>query len=122
MTKGNGNVTTQGWAIRLDRHDAAAAGRLRQVAGVEVCEIAEAVWLRGPQDVAELLWQLAAVARRFSVPPDGQVLPLARGCRKDGCPGGRGRRWPAGWAWKRRPRCSPGGAMPDVVAAVGPVG
>ncbi len=67
----------QGWAIRLDRRDAAAAGRLRQVAGVEVCELADSVWLRGPQADDELHGQLAAVpgARRFSVLPDGQLLP-----------------------------------------------
>jgi hypothetical protein len=70
-------MNSQGWAIRLDRRDAAAAGRLRQVAGVEVCEQAEAVWLRGPQSGEDLQWQLAAVAGacRFSVLPDGQLLP-----------------------------------------------
>ena len=69
--------TAQGWVLCLDRRDAAAAGRLRQVAGVEVCELSEAVWLRGPQSGEEVRWQLAAVAgaRRFSVLPDGQLLP-----------------------------------------------
>jgi hypothetical protein len=66
-----------GWAIRLDRRDAGAAGRLRLMAGVEVCEQADAVWLRGPQSGEELKWQLAAVAgaRRFSVLPGGQLVP-----------------------------------------------
>ena len=70
-------MNTPGWAIRLDRRDVAAAGRLRQVAGVEVCEQADAVWFCGPQAGEELQWQLAAVAgaRRFSVLPDGQLLP-----------------------------------------------
>ena len=79
-------MNSQGWAMRLDRRDVAAAGRLRQVAGVEVCEQPEAVWLRGPQSGEELQWQLAAVAgaRRFSVLPDGQLLPC-------------GARVPQGW-------------------------
>ena len=70
-------MNPQGWAICLDRRDVSAAGRLRQVAGVEVYEEAEAVWLRGPQLGEALQWQLAAVAgaRRFSVLPDGQLLP-----------------------------------------------
>jgi hypothetical protein len=67
-----------GWALHLDRGDVAAAGRLRLVAGVEVCEQPDAIWLRGPQDPEELRRQLAAVARarRFSVLPDGQLLPI----------------------------------------------
>ena len=79
-------MNSPGWAMRLDRSDVAAAGRLRQVAGVEVCEQADAVWLRGPQSGEELQWQLAAVAgaRRFSVLPDGQLLPC-------------GARVPQGW-------------------------
>jgi hypothetical protein len=83
---GSGIVNSQGWAMRLDRRGAAAAGRLRQTPGVEVCEQAEAVWLRGPQSGDELRWQLAAVAgaRRFSVLPDGQLLPA-------------GARVPQGW-------------------------
>src|SRR5271157_6383522 len=76
-TAGSCLMNPQGWAMRLDRRDVAAAGRLRQVAGVEVCEQADAVWLRGPQSGEELHWQLAAVpgARRFSVLSDGQLLP-----------------------------------------------
>ncbi len=72
------NRSAQGWAICLARRDAAAAGRLRQVAGAEVCELPEAVWLRGPQADDELQRRLAAVAgaRRFSVLADGQLLPV----------------------------------------------
>ncbi len=79
-------MNAEGWAIRLDRRDAAAAGRLRQVAGVEICELSEALWLRGPQSGEDLHWQLAAVAgaRRFSVLSDGQLLPV-------------GTRVPQGW-------------------------
>jgi hypothetical protein len=79
-------MNTQGWAMRLDRRDVAAAGRLRLVADVEVCEQPNAVWLRGPQAGDELHWQLAAVAgaRRFSVLTDGQLLPC-------------GARVPQGW-------------------------
>ena len=79
-------MSSQGWAIRLDRRDVAAAGRLRLMAGVEVCEQGDAVWLRGPQSGEELQWQLAALAgaRRFSVLPDGQLLPC-------------GARVPQGW-------------------------
>jgi hypothetical protein len=73
-----GKPDLQGWAICLARRDAAAAGRLRQVAGAEVCELPETVWLRGPQANDELQRRLAAVAgaRRFSVLPDGQLLPV----------------------------------------------
>jgi hypothetical protein len=79
-------MSSQGWAMRIERRDVAAAGRLRQVTGVEVCEQADAVWLRGPQSGDELQWQLAAVAgaRRFSVLADGQLLPV-------------GARVPRGW-------------------------
>jgi hypothetical protein len=79
-------MNPQRWAIRLDRRDVAAAGRLRQIADVEVCEQEEFLWLRGPQSGEALQWQLAAVAgaRRFSVLPDGQLLPL-------------GARVPQGW-------------------------
>lgn len=71
-------MTAQAWAIRLDRDNAAAAGRLRQVAGVEICQQAEAVWLRGPEADEKLQGRLAAVpgARRFTVLPDGQLLPV----------------------------------------------
>jgi hypothetical protein len=79
-------MTSQDWVMRLDRRDVAAAGRLRQVADVEVCEQPDAVWLRGRQSGVELQWQLAAVAgaRRFSLLADGQLLPF-------------GARVPQGW-------------------------
>ena len=36
------------WAMCLGRADLAASGRLWQVAGVEVCDLPDQVWLRGP--------------------------------------------------------------------------
>jgi hypothetical protein len=77
QTAGQAGKPNVHWAIQLDHRDAAAAGRLRLVAGAEVCEQAEAVWLRGPQSGDELQPQLAAVAgaRRFTVLPGGQLLP-----------------------------------------------
>ncbi len=86
MSDSSRTMNSQGWAMCLDRRDVAAAGRLRQVAGVEICELTAAVWLRGPQSGEELHWQLAAVAgaRRYSVLADGQLLPI-------------GARVPQGW-------------------------
>jgi hypothetical protein len=83
-------VNAQAWAIRLDPADAEGAGQLRQVAGIEVCEEAEAVWLRGPEADESLQRRLASVpgARRFMVLPDGQLLPF-------------GGRVPRGWLPKR---------------------
>ncbi len=67
------------WAICLGKADAAAVGRLRQVAGIEVCELPDQVWLRGPGLDEKLQRRLAAVpgARRFHVLPDGQLQPVA---------------------------------------------
>ena len=72
--------TSAYWAIRLDRRDSASAGRLRQLAGVEVCEEGDKVWLRGRHNDEKLGRRLAAVpgAERFAVLGDGQLLPAGR--------------------------------------------
>ncbi len=72
-------MNAHAWAMRLDRADAEAAARLRQVSDIEVCEGPDAVWLRGPDADEVLQRRLAAVPRavRFTVLPDGQLLPFA---------------------------------------------
>ena len=72
--------TSAYWAIRLDRRDSASAGRLRQLASVEVCEEGDKVWLRGRHNDEKLGRRLAAVpgAERFAVLGDGQLLPAGR--------------------------------------------
>ncbi len=104
-------MNTQGWAMRLDRRDVAAAGRLRLVADVEVCEQPNAVWLRGPQAGDELHWQLAAVAgaRRFSVLTDGQLLPCGARVPQGWLPQGPWTALGNGWAWNRRQHSLQGG-------------
>jgi hypothetical protein len=59
--------------------DLASVGRLRQIAGVEVCVQPDQVWLRGPGLDEKLHRRLAAMpgARRFYVLPDGQLQPVA---------------------------------------------
>ena len=64
------------WAIRLPMEKAVGSACLREVAGVEVCEREEAVWLRGYADNESLDLRLRAIAGadRFRVLPDGQLL------------------------------------------------
>jgi hypothetical protein len=69
------------WAVCLASADLAAAGRLRLVAGIEVCRVGQEVWLRGQQLDEALERHLRAVpgARRFWVLPDRQIRsPMSR--------------------------------------------
>ena len=78
------------WALRLDRRDTASAGRLRQLAGVEVCEQGDAIWLRGRPTGEKHDWRLAAVpgAERFTILDDGQLLPEGRRVPRGRVPSG----------------------------------
>ncbi len=78
------------WAICLGKADLPVAGRLRRIAGIEVCERAEQVWLRGAALDEKLHRRLAAVpgARRFYVLPDGQLQPVASRLPKNRLPDG----------------------------------
>jgi hypothetical protein len=107
-------VPARPWAICFGRPDLAAVGRLRQVAGVEVCELADQVWLRGPALDDKLHRRLAAVpgARRFYVLPDGQLQPVAGRLPKDRLPGGP---WVSlrEWLALELPRASLAGRLAD---------
>jgi hypothetical protein len=74
----------------LARDDLAAVGRLWQVADVEVCDLPDQVWLRGPVADEKLRQRLAAVpgARRFDVLSDGQLQPVGRRVPTDRLPDG----------------------------------
>jgi len=90
------------WAICLGKADLAAIGRLWQVAGLEVCDLPDQVWLRGPALDEKLHRRLAAVpgARRFYVLPDGQLQPVASQVPKNWLPNGPWvslRQWLALW-------------------------
>jgi hypothetical protein len=65
------------WAACLARADVAAAGRLRQVAGIEVCAEGDEIWLRGERLEEDLERRLRAMpgAKRFLVWADGQLQP-----------------------------------------------
>jgi hypothetical protein len=78
------------WAVCLDKADLTAAGRLRQVADVEVCDLPGQVWLRGPALDEKLHRRLAALpgARRFYVVADGQLQPVASRLPQGRLPGG----------------------------------
>ena len=78
------------WAICLGKADLSAAGRLRQVAGIEVCEGPDQVWLRGPALDEKLHRRLAAIpgGQRFYVLADGQLQPVASRLPKGRLPGG----------------------------------
>ena len=70
----------------LPRDNATAAGRLRQVARIEVCELSDFIWLRGGSLDERLDVALRALpgARRFEVLNDDQLQRL--GARvPDGC-------------------------------------
>jgi hypothetical protein len=69
---------TQGWALVLDAVDRAAAGSLLGL-DVEVLEIDERVWLRGPTAAEDRMRRLLGVpARRRYVVSDGAVFPVGR--------------------------------------------
>jgi len=78
------------WAIYIAQADLASTGRLRQVAGIKVCQRPGQVWLRGPALDETLRRQLAAMpgAQRFFVLPDGQLQPVARRLPSGRLPGG----------------------------------
>ena len=83
-------ATARPWAICLGKADLAAVARLRQMAAIEVCELPEQVWLRGPALDAKLHRRLAAMpgARRFFVLPDGQLQPVASRLPQNRLPNG----------------------------------
>jgi hypothetical protein len=78
------------WAICLGKTDLSAVGRLRRVAGIEVCELPDQVWLRGPALDEKLHRRLAAMpgAQRFYLLPDAQLQPVASRLPKNRLPGG----------------------------------
>jgi len=68
------------WAVCLSPVQVAAAGILRLEPGIDVCESADAIWLRGDaleQGLEQKLRELPG-ARRFRVLDDGQLLAV--GC------------------------------------------
>ncbi len=99
------------WAICLGKADLSAAGRLRQVAGVEVCDGPDQVWLRGPALDERLQRRLAAMpgAQRFCVLPDGQLQPVASRLPKGRLPDGPWTSLPKSWPLDFRPRPCRGG-------------
>ncbi len=67
-----------GWAIRLDRADAPAAGGLRGRAGVEVREEGASVWLRGPAFAypeGDIELRTLPAVERYSIIEDGGLVP-----------------------------------------------
>jgi hypothetical protein len=78
------------WAICLGKADLAAVGRLWQVAGTDVCELPDQIWLRGPALDEKLHRRLAAMpaARRFHVLPDGQLQAVTSHVPKGWLPKG----------------------------------
>lgn len=70
---------TLGWAMRLPRAAAAEACALRLVAGIEVAETADALWLRGRGDDEGLKQRLKTLPAdgRFVWRTDGRLRPEA---------------------------------------------
>jgi hypothetical protein len=66
------------WAMCLGKADLPAIGRLWQVPGIEVCDLPDRIWLRGPAQDEELDRRLAAMpaTERFYVLGDGQLQPV----------------------------------------------
>jgi MoxR-vWA-beta-propeller ternary system domain bpX2 len=58
------NVMNESWAICIALEDAASLAPLRQMAGVEVGEAGEAIWLRGKQGDEKLHAKLSALPAR----------------------------------------------------------
>ncbi len=78
------------WAVCLLRSDAGSLGRLWQIAGIEVCENARNVWLRGhnfDETTDNTLRTLPGV-RRFTVLPDQQLIPFGNAVPKGFLPEG----------------------------------
>lgn len=64
------------WALCLDPRHLAAAAALRTYRGVEACQIADALWLRGPRDAGPLeraMWLLPG--ERFHLTEKSQLIP-----------------------------------------------
>ena len=63
------------WAVRFPRMELEQIGRLWNVAEVEVCEQADAVWLRGTRhdDVVQNILRGLLSGKRFGVLADGQL-------------------------------------------------
>jgi hypothetical protein len=78
------------WAVRLAQADAAAAERLRCVAGIEVCQHGEHVWLRVSAVEKELERTLRTLPGgvRYSILPDGQLLAVGARVPKGQLPPG----------------------------------
>jgi len=88
---------SQSWALCLSRGEAGCAARLRQTPLVEVCEIADKVWLRGPyrEEIAEQIHAMPTGVR-FRVLDDGQLIPWGARVPQGRLPAGNWRPL-AGW-------------------------
>ena len=78
--------TVRCWAVCLAPEQVAAAGGLRLVPGIEVCEADDKIWFRGQSLEKSLEGRLRSLpgARRYQVLADGQLLAA-------------GKRVPQGW-------------------------
>lgn len=67
----------QHWAVRIDRRDAAALGRIREAPGIRVCAVETSLWIQGEEFDEALQRALRGLpgAYRFHVLPDGQLRP-----------------------------------------------
>lgn len=62
--------------VRIDREQAAHLARLRGIAGLQVAEAADAVWLRAPADDETIDQALRSLpGERFLLADDGQLVP-----------------------------------------------
>lgn len=68
---------TQAWAVRLPRAAAPAAGAIRLLPGVQVCEAGDELWLRGDglDDALELALRKIPGAKRFTTDTRGRLFP-----------------------------------------------
>ncbi len=102
---------SQSWALCLSRAEADSAARLRQIPHVEVCEVADNVWLRGPyrEEIASLIYTMPTGVR-YRVLDDGQLVPWGARVPKGQLPAGNWRPL-AGWFELSLPTA----ALPDTL-------
>lgn len=104
---------SQSWALCLSRAEAGCAARLRQIPQVEVCEVADNIWLRGPhrEEIATMIHAMPTGVR-YRVLDDGQLVPWAARVPQGRLPAGNWRPL-SGWF----ELALPAAAMPATLAS-----